>query len=222
MPSSHTCSFAFSFQLLDWFRALSLCGKLASDAFIRALTKIHSSVEYSKTYPHFTTAYRHYRNNCFKIDSLKIGELNLFNHCPACPGPEDSEDFFYVTIDGNYRLCRKSNRGNEFNFREPEINHFFVPNVSSDKDGDILRDGCGITTEAGKTVAGRYQNTDVSGIVMASCSKHEFILKCSNLVKGERNIDIDNLLGPIFHNRRNGILYYDIVCKYGPGAKVFN
>lgn len=55
---------------------------------------------------------------------------------------------------------------------------------------------------------------------MASCAKHEFILSCADLIKGERNIDIDNLLTPIFESRNNGVLYYDIVCKYAKGAKV--
>ena len=81
-------------------------------------------------------------------------------------------------------------------------------------------DGCGISTVAGRTIASRYQNVDISGIVMASCAKHEFILKCSNLSKGEKYADIDKILKPIFKNRPNGVLYYDIICKYGKGAKV--
>jgi len=61
---------------------------------------------------------------------------------------------------------------------------------------------------------------DASGLIMASCAKHEFILNCADLIKGERNVDVYNLLAPLFMNRTNGVLYYDIACKYGKKAKV--
>lgn len=156
----------------------------------------------------------------FKLDSIQFNNLQFYKECPACPGKDDPNGYFYVTVDGNYRLCRKANRGKVKNFKNPEISHFFISNVEGEAKSDVLREGCGITTEAGKTVAARYKNLDVSGVVMATCAKHDFILNWSNLVKGERNIDIDNVLGPIFKDRPNGVLYYDIVCKYGKGAKV--
>lgn len=205
---------------MDWFRGLCLEGKIAADSFIRSYSKLNPTVAFGRTYPHFIKAFRKYRNILFKLDSLQLEDIHLFKECPACPGKNDSNGFFYVTVDGNYRLCRKSNRGKSTNFREPEISHFFIKTAAKETKGEILKDGCGIQAEAGKTVAARYKNVDVTGIVMATCAKHDFILNCSNLLKGERNIDIDNVLAPIFRDRSNGVLYYDIVCKYGKGAKV--
>ena len=144
---------------------------------MRAYSKIHSSIDYKKTYSYFLTAYRNYRNICFRLDAIKFPHLELFNECPACPRrTEESKDRFYVTVDGNYRLCRKSTRGKEHNHQLPEISHFLIPSPKPKENGAILRDGCGILSEAGKTVAARYKNLDVSGVVMATCFTCGYII----------------------------------------------
>lgn len=61
------------------------------------------------------------------------------------------------------------------------------------------------------------------GVFGVFCARHETVLRCTDMYKGERFAYLDYLLQQMLEpdDTRNVFLYYDVACRYMPHLLVF-
>lgn len=115
----------FSCTALNFFRNLTLTGKLSAHAFAQTLKAVHGSQVAPSVYTHLLAASRKFRKLQFQLDTLHEFEMeSKMTGCLAC------NNSAFVAMDGCFRLCRRKAAGKRRT--EHTIRHFFMePDIST-------------------------------------------------------------------------------------------
>ena len=115
----------FSCTALNFFRNLTLTGKLSAHAFANTLKAVHEDKVAPSVYAHLLAASRKFRKLQFHLDTLRVfGMESKVTGCLAC------DDSAFIAMDGCFRLCRRKAAGK--GRTEPTIKHFFMePDITT-------------------------------------------------------------------------------------------
>lgn len=224
---------AFSFYLLDTVRfmqnvnhvstqgmaeyivgtfvlTVSRCGGLTAIA-LQLIPKSTATI-----LSNLSQAMKQYMILKFSIESLSFFQLGaLLQSCPACPDGRCS-----VTMDGNFRLGRRTNASKNDSYSNVGILFFFL-------DADVTKAACArepnlpsslqecSNFQAGSAFRGS-SCLDEKGVFCSFCPRREYPLVFTHLFHGERLRYADLVVDAVTkrYQTEKATVFYDIACKY--------
>lgn len=218
--------YAFSTDVLDLYRTLSLLTGISMYKFIRALIHLQPELPTPFTekmiYRAFTQVSVEFRRACTSIARLDdVGLNDLFTRCRCCPRPGE-EGRLHIAADGNFSAFRHNRKNQNVDMSEME-NNFFV--AESRVDEYMLTEptrkriaddkGCSDFAALSNPNKRRFGEMDETGMFAIYDARHETPLKVMDMKKGETFSLLDLLLIEYLDgNVAQVTLYYDVCCRY--------